>query len=219
VLVAGDDPATTELVRRALADDFGLRVETDGVAALAAARRLRPTVIVLGVDLPEVTGTEVYRRLRDAGDTTPVLFVTAADDEIDQVSALEPDAHDYVTKPFGPREFVARLRSVLRRAARRPGVTPELAVGSVRLDRTRRRVWAGTAEVPLTTTEFELLAHLMRRPGTVYSREALLSEVWGYAHAAGPRTVDVHVAQLRAKLGEHSPIRTVRGVGYAAERG
>jgi DNA-binding response OmpR family regulator len=171
---------------------------------------------VLGVALPEVDGTEVYRRLRAAGDETPILFVTTGDEEIDRVSDLELDDEDYVARPFSPRELIARLTSLLRRAADRPDESV-LVVGSVRLDPTRRRVWAGEEEVRLTTTEFELLAHLMRRAGRVYEREELLSDVWGYVHAAGPRTVDVHVAQLRAKLGEDSPIRTVRGVGYAAE--
>jgi DNA-binding response OmpR family regulator len=217
VLVAEDDPVLADLERSSLTQEgFGVHVETDGGAALAATRRLRPSVIVLGVGLPEVDGTEVYRRLRAAGDETPILFVTAGDEEIDRVSDLELDDEDYVVKPFSPRELIARLTSLLRRAAERPDESV-LVVGSVRLDQTRRRVWAGETEVRLTTTEFDLLAHLMRRKGRVYEREELLSDVWGYAHAAGPRTVDVHVAQLRSKLGEDSPIRTVRGVGYAAE--
>jgi DNA-binding response OmpR family regulator len=217
VLVAEDDPVLADLERNSLTrEGFGVHVETDGDAALAATRRLRPSVIVLGVGLPEVDGTEVYRRLRASGDETPILFVTAGDEEIDRVSDLELDDEDYVAKPFSPRELIARLTSLLRRAAERPHEAV-LVVGTVRLDQTRRRVWAGDTEVRLTTTEFDLLAHLMRRTGRVYEREELLSDVWGYAHAAGPRTVDVHVAQLRSKLGEDSPIRTVRGVGYAAE--
>jgi DNA-binding response OmpR family regulator len=211
VVLVADDSAAAELARAAMEDDLGLHVETDGRAALEASRRLRPAVIVLGVELPEVDGTEVYRQLRDAGDATPVVFVAAGDDEIDKVSGLEPGTYDYVSQPFRPRELLARLQSVLRSAA------PVFAVGAVRLDPSRRRVWAGDEEVALTATEFELLAHLMERPGRVYPRERLLAEVWGYAQAAGTRTVDVHVAQLRAKLGPHSPIRTVRGVGYAAD--
>jgi two-component system, OmpR family, response regulator MtrA len=146
-----------------------------------------------------------------------VLFVTAREDEVDRVLGLELGADDYVTKPFSPRELVARVRSVLRRTRGVVPATPLLSVGRVTLDPDRRRAYADEVEVPLTTTEFDLLAFLLRRPGRVYEREHLLSEVWGYAAAAGTRTVDVHVAQLRAKLGDASPIRTVRGVGYSAE--
>src|SRR4051794_4870033 len=160
-------------------------------------------------------GTEVCRRLRAEGDWTPILFVTARDDEVDRVVGLEMGADDYLTKPFSPRELVARVKTVLRRGrlAAADAENPVLVVGAVRLDPSRRRVWADGTEVQLTATEFDLLAHLMRRPGRVYEREQLLSAVWGYTAAAGTRTVDVHVAQVRAKLGDHSPIRTVRGGG------
>ncbi len=218
VLVVEDERAIADLQRLYLGrEGFGVHVETDGQSALAAVRRLRPVAIVLDIGLPGMDGTEVCRRLRAAGDWTPVLLVTARDDEVDRVLGLELGADDYVTKPFSPRELVARVKTVLRRAAGPPAAETVLTVGAVRLDPGRRRAWAGAAEVPLTTTEFDLLAHLMRRPGRVYEREQLLSEVWGYAAAAGTRTVDVHVAQIRAKLGAASPIRTVRGVGYAAE--
>jgi DNA-binding response OmpR family regulator len=218
VLVVEDEKAIADLQRLYLTrEGFGVHVEADGRSALAAARRLRPVAIILDVGLPELDGTEVCRALRADGDWTPVLFVTARDDEVDRVLGLELGADDYVTKPFSPRELVARVKTVLRRASGPPAEAPVLTVGAIRLDPSRRRVWARDREIPLTTTEFDLLAHLMRRPGRVYEREQLLSEVWGYAAAAGTRTVDVHVAQLRAKLGEESPIRTVRGVGYAAE--
>ena len=218
VLVVEDERAIADLVRLYLSrEGFGVHVESDGRAGLAAARRLRPVAIVLDVGLPTLDGTEVCRRLRADGDWTPVLFVTARDDEVDRVLGLEMGADDYVTKPFSPRELVARVKTVLRRARGRPDDEPVLAVGRVTVEPARRRAFVGGAEVPLTTTEFDLLAFLMRRPGRVYERERLLSEVWGYAAAAGTRTVDVHVAQLRAKLGVASPIRTVRGVGYSAE--
>jgi DNA-binding response OmpR family regulator len=217
VLIAEDERAIADLQRLYLSRaGFGVHVEADGRSALAAARRLRPAAIVLDVGLPELDGTEVCRELRADGDWTPVLFVTARDEEIDRVLGLEMGADDYLTKPFSPRELVARVKSVLRRTAG-PAAAEVLEVGAVRLDLERRRVFADGVEIALTTTEFDLLAHLMRRPGRVYEREQLLSTVWGYAAAAGTRTVDVHVAQLRAKLGENSPIRTVRGVGYAAE--
>ena len=215
VLVVEDERAIADLVRLYLTrDGFGVHVEADGLAGLDAARRLRPAAIVLDVGLPSLDGTELCRRLRADGDWTPVLFVTARDDEVDRVLGLELGADDYVTKPFSPRELVARIRTVLRRARGAPGTSSLLTTGRVTLDPERRRAYVGDAEVPLTTTEFDLLAFLLRRPGRVYGREHLLSEVWGYAAAAGTRTVDVHVAQLRAKLGDASPIRTVRGVGY-----
>lgn len=218
VLVVEDERAIADLVRLYLArEGFGVHVEADGIAGLSAARRLHPVAIVLDVGLPSLDGTELCRRLRAEGDWTPVLFVTARDDEVDRVLGLELGADDYVTKPFSPRELVARVKTVLRRTRGPERGSPLLTVGRVTLDPDRRRAYIGDAEVPLTTTEFDLLAFLLRRPGRVYEREHLLSEVWGYAAAAGTRTVDVHVAQLRAKLGDASPIRTVRGVGYSAE--
>jgi DNA-binding response OmpR family regulator len=217
VLVVEDERSIADLERLYLSrEGFGVHVEADGRSGLAAARRLHPVAIVLDVGLPGLDGTEVCRQLRQAGDWTPVLFVTARDDEVDRVLGLEMGADDYVTKPFSPRELVARVKTVLRRGGT-PGESPVLCLGRIRLDPGRRRAWIAESEVVLTTTEFDLLAHLMRRPGRVYEREQLLSEVWGYAAAAGTRTVDVHIAQLRAKLGPDSPIRTVRGVGYSVE--
>ena len=218
VLVVEDEQAIADLVRMYLTrEGFGVHVESDGSAGLAAARSLRPVAIVLDVGLPGMDGTEVCRRLRADGDWTPVVFVTARDDEVDRVLGLELGADDYVTKPFSPRELVARVRAVLRRTAGGPGDEPVHRLGPLTVDPSRRRVSADGREVLLTATEFDLLLHLVRRPGRVYAREQLLSQVWGYEAAAGTRTVDVHVAQLRAKLGSASPIRTVRGVGYSAE--
>lgn len=217
VLVIEDEPAIADLQRLYLTrEGFGVHVETDGRAGLAAARSMHPVAIVLDVGLPILDGTEVCRALRADGDWTPVVFVTARDDEVDRILGLEMGGDDYLTKPFSPRELVARVKSVLRRASG-PGDQPVLTVGEVILDPIRRVATATGAEVTLTATEFDLLAALMRRPGRVFTREQLLSEVWGYAAAAGTRTVDVHVAQLRAKLGAASPIRTVRSVGYAVD--
>jgi DNA-binding response OmpR family regulator len=217
VLVVEDDPAIADLVGRYLRrDGFGVHVERDGPGGLAAAGRLGPVAVVLDVGLPGLDGVEVCRRLRAAGDRVPVLFVTARDDEVDRVLGLELGADDYVTKPFSPRELVARVRAVLRRSGPAPAADAELAVGPVVLRAGSRRVLVDGREVVLTATEFDLLAHLLAVPDRVFTREQLLGAVWGYAASAGTRTVDVHVAQLRAKLGPGAPIRTVRGVGYAA---
>ena len=214
VLVVEDDPAIADLIQRyLLREGFGVHVEKDGAAALAAVRRLRPAAVVLDVGLPSMDGVEICRTLRTAGDWTPILFVTARDDEVDRVLGLEMGADDYVTKPFSPRELVARVKTVLRRGT---AVADVLEVGATRIDVTQRRAWANEVEVSLTSTEFDLLTQLMRRPRQVFDRRQLMSTVWGYS-VTGTRTVDVHVAQLRAKLGPASPIRTVRGIGYAAD--
>ena len=218
VLVVEDDRAIADLVRLYLRrDGFGVQVEADGATALDAVGRLRPVAVVLDIGLPGLDGVEVCRRLRAADDWTPVLFMTARDDEVDRIVGLELGADDYVTKPFSPRELVARVRAVLRRADGVPTREEVLAMGGVRVEVDRRRVQVEGRDVALTATEFALLAHLMRAPARVFTREQLLGAVWGYAAAAGTRTVDVHVAQLRGKLGAASPIRTVRGTGYAAE--
>lgn len=217
VLVVEDDRSIADLTRLYLTrEGFGVHVESDGAAGLAAARRLHPVAIVLDVGLPSMDGTDVCRALRGDDDWTPVLFVTARDEEIDRVLGLELGADDYLTKPFSPRELVSRVKAVLRRT-QGAVATPALTVGAVRVEPATRRVLVdGDREISLTATEFDLLAVLMRRPGHVLSREQLLSEVWGYEAAAGTRTVDVHVAQLRSKLGADADIiRTVRGVGYS----
>jgi DNA-binding response OmpR family regulator len=218
ILVIEDEPSIAEVIRLNLATaGFGVRLEANGEAGLAAVSSLTPAAVILDVGLPGIDGIEVCRRLRAAQNWTPVLFVTARDDEVDRIVGLELGADDYVTKPFSPRELVARVASVLRRSRGALEGASTLRVGSVRLDSAERRIHAGDQEVSLTATEFDLLAYLMRRPGRVFGREQLLSEVWGYSWIAGARTVDVHIAQLRAKLQDASPIRTVRGVGYSVE--
>ncbi|MBZ5739114.1 response regulator transcription factor [Nocardioides mangrovi] len=214
VLVVEDEAPIADLHRRYLTrEGYGVHVVGDGVAAVAAVERLRPVAIVLDVGLPGEDGIWVCRTLRERDDWTPVLFVTARDDEVDRVLGLELGADDYVTKPFSPRELVARVKAVLRRRDGRPG-SPPLEVGAVRLDPGTRTVTAGGAEVPLTVTEFNLLEALMAARGRVLGRSELLATAWGQGDFGGSRTVDVHVAQLRAKLGDHAPIETVRGVGY-----
>lgn len=218
VLVVEDERAISDLLRMYLSrEGFGVHVESDGVAGLAAARQLHPVAIILDVGLPGIDGTEVCRQLRADNDWVPVLFCTARDDEVDRVLGLELGADDYVTKPFSPREIVARVKSVVRRATRAQMGEGPLVLGEISLDQVTRRASVAGEPLDLTATEFDLLAHLMSNPGRVYSREQLLAEVWGYAAVVGTRTVDVHVAQVRGKLGDNSPIRTVRGVGYSAE--
>ena len=218
VLVVEDERAIADLERMYLSrEGFGVHVEHDGTAGLAAAQRLKPVAIVLDVGLPGLDGTEICRRLRAAEDWTPILFVTARDEEVERVLGLELGADDYLVKPFSPRELVARVKAVLRRGSAVTGGERVLAAGAVTLDVTRRKASVDGAPVELTATEFDLLGQLMRHPGRVFTRDQLLSAVWGYEAAAGTRTVDVHISQLRTKLGEASPIRTVRGVGYAVD--
>jgi DNA-binding response OmpR family regulator len=215
VVVVEDERAIADLQRLYLAEaGFGVHVESDGVAGLAAIRRLRPVAIVLDVGLPGLDGIELCRRLRESGDWTPIIFVTARDDEVDRILGLELGADDYLTKPFSPRELVARIRGILRRQS---GIAEPamVTVGPVTLDAGQRRVEASGRVIPLTSTEFDLLAKLMSSPGRVFTREQLLSSVWGQADYGLGRTVDVHIAQLRSKLGDDSPIVTSRGVGYS----
>ncbi len=219
VLVIEDEPAIADVIRRYLtADGFTAAFARTGADGLAALRRDRPVAVVLDIGLPDVDGLTLCRDLRSAGDWTPVVFVTARDEDVDRILGLEAGADDYLVKPFHPRELMARLRTVLRRSGPQPvGAAGQLVIGAVRVDLPGRRVYTDGDEVALTATEFDLLVHLMRRPGQVFDRPSLLSSVWGYASAAGARTVDVHIAALRSKLGAASPIRTVRGVGYSAE--
>jgi DNA-binding response OmpR family regulator len=232
VLIVEDEAAIADLLGSYLArDGYEVALATDGEDALRDIATLKPAAVVLDVGLPGIDGIEVCRRIRAAGDWTPVLFVTARDDEVDRVLGLELGADDYISKPFSPREVVARVRAVLRRrpaasgsepvAGSGPPAEPALHVGLVTLDPDRRRVEVGlngkAMPVELTTTEFDLLRHLMARPGRVCPRDELLEQVWGYPPGTPTRTLDVHIAQLRAKLGPALQLRTVRGVGYSAE--
>lgn len=217
VLVVEDEAPIADVLRLYLErSGFDVAVAVDGPRGLDAVRERRPDAVILDVGLPGMDGTEICRRMRADGDWTPVLFCTARDDEIDRVLGLEMGADDYITKPFSPREVVARVKVAMRHAqAAPPGDI--ITVGRVSLDRSARRVSVDGDDIPLTATEFDLLAYLMERPGRVITRDLLLEEVWGYAAVVGTRTVDVHIAQVRAKLGDASPLRTVRGVGYSAE--
>jgi two-component system, OmpR family, response regulator len=217
ILIVEDEAPIADVLRLYLdRAGYDVAVEADGLRGLAAVRGRHPDAVILDVGLPGIDGTEICRRMRAEGDWTPVLFCTARDDEVDRVLGLEMGGDDYIAKPFSPREVVARVKVALRHA-RSPETGDHLALGRVSLDRSTRRVTVDGDEVALTATEFDLLAYLMGRPGRVITRDHLLEEVWGYAAIVGTRTVDVHIAQVRAKLGDASPIRTVRGVGYSAE--
>jgi DNA-binding response OmpR family regulator len=218
VLVVEDEPAIADLLRMYLSrEGFQVLVETEGQDALKAVEDHRPSCILLDVGLPGMDGIEVCRQLRAEQDWTPVLFCTARDDEVDRVLGLELGADDYITKPFSPREVVARVKAVVRRARGPETQNQTVTLGKVAMDPMTRRCTVDGRTVDLTATEFDLLFYLMTHPGQIFSRDQLLSEVWGYAAMVNTRTVDVHVAQLRSKLGEHNIIRTVRGVGYGAE--
>jgi DNA-binding response OmpR family regulator len=219
ILVVEDESTIAELVRRYLTKaGFGVHVVGDGDSALKAIESLKPSAVVLDIGIPGPDGIEVTQKLRNNGNWIPILLCTARDDEIDRVIGLEMGADDYITKPFSPRELVARVKVAVRRNQRAGNTQVDaLKLGDVEVDRASRRVFVAGNEVEFTVTEFDLLEYLMSRPGRVLSREQLLSEVWGYAAFVSGRTVDTHIAQVRAKLGDASFIRTVRGIGYSAE--
>ncbi len=215
VVVVEDDRSVAELVTLYLRN-AGFIVEHAATAARAreAFREVKPAVVILDLGLPDGDGRELFRELRTHADT-PVLALTARADDVDKVSSLEEGVDDYVTKPFNPRELVARVRAVLRRASGMPGGGRELVVGNLRLDPSRHEVSVAGHPVVLRAKEFELLEAFCRQPGIVLTRDRLLEDVWGFAYPGETRTVDVHVKQLRDKLiGMDGKIETVWGVGY-----
>jgi phosphate regulon transcriptional regulator PhoB len=222
VLVVEDEPDIRRLVVLHLErDGFRCRTAANGLDALREAKANVPELVVLDLMLPGLDGLEVCRRLRSDASTAgvPIIMLTAKSDEVDRVVGLEVGADDYVAKPFSPKELVARVRAVLRRA--RPStLTRVLTVGPVTLDPERHVVTLGGRALPLTPKEFDLLQALLEAAGRVLSREYLLNHVWGYARAdeIESRTVDVHVRRLRAKLGDAgSRIATIKSVGYRFE--
>ena len=221
ILVVEDDKAIADLQRMYLTKaGFGVHTVHDGNDALKAIRELQPAAILLDIGLPGLDGIEIVKQMRAENNWTPVLFCTARDEEVDRVLGLEMGADDYISKPFSPREMVARVRATVRRNLRSAeGGEETVSFDGVVINRSTRKITIDGAQVVFTATEFDLLAYLMTRPGRVNTREQLLSDVWGYAAYVSHRTVDTHIAQVRAKLGEkHSFIRTVRGVGYSAEK-
>ncbi len=236
ILVVDDEAVLVETMAYNL-EQAGYQVATaaDGASALEAARRESPDLIILDIMLPEMDGLEVCRQLRREGPTatTPIMMLTAKGDEIDKVVGLEVGADDYVTKPFGRRELLARVRALLRRAEYVPvrddrkdqsatsevqKNTRELMAGPLRIDLAGRRVNCRGKELDLQPKQFDLLTYLVRNRGTVLTRDQLLHNVWGYDYVGDTRTVDVHVRWLREKLEEDPAnprlIQTVRGVGY-----
>mgnify|MGYP001819813505 CR=1 FL=1 len=221
VLVIEDEPNIASFARMYLeAAGFEVEVSTRGDDGLERALSAPPDLVVLDLMLPGADGYEVTRRLRGES-RMPIIMLTARDDPVDRVVGLELGADDYVTKPFNPRELVARVRAVLRRAegggangggaAQAPAT---LVLETLRVDVGGREAFVADAQVSLTPKEFDLLVTLLENRGLVMTREQLLEQVWGYTFLGDSRTIDVHVRQLRRKLGDACPIQTVWGTGY-----
>jgi DNA-binding response OmpR family regulator len=223
LLVIEDEPDVAELIRYNLAKEgYAVQLVASGAEGLSHAREFRPDMILLDIMVPQLNGWEVCRRLKQDPDTraVPVIMVTGRAEEGDKVLGFEMGADDYVTKPFSPRELLARIRAVLRRgaAAESPGKKIHVKAGQLEIDRHRFEVTMKGQRVALTPKEFELLAALVGTPDRVFGRDELLDLVWGQDGFVEPRTVDVHVARLRAKFTAAElpvpAVETVRGVGY-----
>src|SRR5437868_2214981 len=215
LLIVEDEESIGRLVKQYVEQDGWRAVWVrSGEEALAELNRHAVRVVVLDIGLPGMDGFEVCRRIR-ARSSVPIVMLTARDEEPDRVAGLEVGADDYVTKPFSPRELVARIKAILRRAETKPAETV-LQLGDVLVDLEGREVKVEGNRVDLTAKEFDLLAYFLECPGIVLSRDRLLDRVWGVSYPGGTRTVDVHVGQLRRKLGRPQLIRTVRGAGYKA---
>jgi two-component system alkaline phosphatase synthesis response regulator PhoP len=217
ILVVDDEPKITQLVRDYLESaGFGVVTAGDGREALMRAHTERPDLVILDLGLPQLDGLDVTRSLRRDGDL-PIIMLTARDDETDKLIGLELGADDYVTKPFSPRELVARVRAVLRRRDR-VGGDDLLRAGAMTLDLPRMRLEVGGRAVELTATEFSLLAAMARQPGRVFTRSQLLDAIHGIAFDSYERAIDAHVKNIRRKieLDAHDPrhLLTVYGVGY-----
>ena len=222
VLVVEDEQSIASFVSLYLKNaGYGVRAVGTGAGALNAVAAEMPSLIVLDLNLPDMDGIEICRRIRKNSDV-PIIMLTARDEDVDKIIGLEVGADDYLTKPFNPRELVARVKSVLRRATsdRRIDEGDEIRHGDLLINSGRREVLVGDDEIQLAPKEFDLLWELLDHRGIVLTRDQLLERVWGYTFAGDTRTVDVHVRQIRRKLGDASPIVTVWGVGYkvASER-
>jgi DNA-binding response OmpR family regulator len=218
VLLVEDEPSISEPFSRALArEGFEPVLAPTVAAARAEIGGRRPDIVLLDLSLPDGDGRELARELR-AASQVPIIMVTARGSEIDRVVGLELGADDYVVKPFSAAEVIARIRAVLRRTAAAPVPAGPLAAGDMRVDLAARRAWHRGEELALTRKEFDLLARLLRSAGEVVSREELMSDVWDVNWFGSTKTLDVHMAALRRKLGEDAGeqghIQTVRGVGF-----
>jgi two-component system, OmpR family, alkaline phosphatase synthesis response regulator PhoP len=215
VLLVEDEENLASLVRAYLEKEgYHVIAVTSGAEALRAVEGEPVRLVVLDLNLPDMDGLDVCRQIRTRS-SVPVVMLTARDEEPDRLAGLETGADDYIGKPFSPRELVARMKAVLRRTERHPE-EEELVLGDIVLRRSAREVGVAGEPIELRPKEFDLLACLMQNRGAVLSRDVLLERVWGFDYAGGTRTVDVHVAQLRRKLGRPDLIRTVRGSGYKA---
>lgn len=221
ILLVDDEANIIQLARLYLErEGFAVQAAADGLSALRAVEQLHPALVVLDVMLPELDGLEVCKRLRAQDANLPILMLTARDEDFDKILGLELGADDYMTKPFNPRELVARVKAVLRRAARMPRTDESavIAAGDLVLDPAQRSLRAAGVLVDLRAQEFDLLAVFVRHPGQVFSRDKLLDLAWGFDFYGQTRTVDVHVAQLRRKIApSRAHIVTVTGVGYKLE--
>jgi len=216
ILVVEDEASIASFVSLYLKNaGYDVRAVTTGSAALTHVAAEAPALIILDLMLPDIDGIEICRRVRKTSDV-PILMLTARDEDVDKIIGLEVGADDYLTKPFNPRELVARVKSILRRAVpdRRESESKQIKHGDLEIDAGRREARVAGTEVQLAPKEFDLLWELLDHKGLVLTRDQLLERVWGYTFAGDTRTVDVHVRQLRRKLGEASPIVTVWGVGY-----
>ena len=214
ILVVEDEANIASIVRTYLErEGFDVLWVRSGEDALAELSRHALSLMVLDIGLPGIDGFEVCRR---AAGRIPIIMLTAREEEADRVAGLESGADDYVAKPFSPRELTARVKAVLRRAKGSATAGETLTLGPVTLSRSGREVQVEGRPVELTQREFDLLDYLLQRPGMVVSRDELLESVWGFLAPGDTRTVEVHIAQLRKKLGDPGLIRTLRGVGYKA---
>ena len=216
ILLVDDEPSIIQLTRMYLERE-GFRVQAvgDGQAALDAVAGQRPALIVLDVMLPKLDGFEVCRKLRANNDPVAILMLTARDEDIDKILGLELGADDYLTKPFNPRELVARVKAILRRDRKAPANERPISLGHLTIDPSRREARLGERTLDLRTQEFDLLLALAEQPGRVFTREQLLQQAWGFDYYGQTRTVDVHIAHLRRKMdGGSVEIETVTGVGY-----